>query len=745
MTDDPATPPNVAPQQEVSERPTLTIDDALQKIRTRAGPNHAELGRQFEQLAIFFLRHDAQWRDTFSQVETWGQWRRKQGQSEQDTGIDIVAIDKDGDHWAIQAKCFQEDKTINKRDVDTFLSESGKAPFVKRLIISTTTRWGDHAYRAIKDQSKPCTLIGINDLRDSNVDYGAFISGKTPRQAKKALRDHQQEAVKAVVAGLRAADRGKLIMACGAGKTLTAQKIAEQVAGKSGYVLYLVPSIALLSQSLREWSNNSHDMPLRNLVVCSDHKVGREDEDLSRQDLPHPATTNEATLVSALTTLYEAGNERLTVVFATYQSIAVVARAQQAKGVPAFDLAICDEAHRTTGVEQAMSTSTTTLFNDSDTTILKGKSPFNAIHDAQIIRANKRLYMTATPRLYSDKAKSKAQSLEVYSMDDPATYGNTLYELSFSTAISQQLLTDYKVLILAINKKAAAQLQVGDLQADDTAKLIGLYNTLAGRAIGSDTLPRMQRAVAFANRIKDSQQVEKHFKDVAPRLPARNDNFTCEVQHVDGTQNAQVRSGKLQWLKKGGAANRCHLLTNARCLSEGVDVPALDAVIFLQPRRSLIDVAQSVGRVMRKVPGKTYGYIILPIVVDEDEDADHAVENNKTYDVVWEVLQALRAHDDRFRAMVNQLEINQQAPGRVRVIGATGGESRDSLAAQLSLALPAEKIAHLEGAILARMVKKMRRSALLGRLGERRRHARHEANGSDNAINTYQRHRPRPF
>ncbi|MBN7551206.1 DEAD/DEAH box helicase, partial [Mycobacteroides abscessus subsp. abscessus] len=462
-----------------------------------------------------------------------------------------------------------------------------------------------------------------------------------------------------------------LIMACGTGKTFTALKIAERTAienGGNARILFAVPSISLLSQTLREWTAQTQ-LDLRAFAVCSDTKVSRAAEDINTYDVAIPVTTNAATLAHEIE--HRTRAKGLTVVFTTYQSLPVIADAQNL-GVTPFDLVICDEAHRTTGV----------TLEGAD------ESNFVRVHDEDYLHAIRRLYMTATPRIYDETVKAKADehSAEITSMDDETTYGPEFHRLSFGEAVERGLLTDYKVLVLTVDEEmVAAPLQAqlagpdGELRLDDATKIVGAWNGLAKRAgktpDGQGFAPGevpMRRAVAFAKDIAASKKVAALFPQVVEAyrgmltdsiedghdVNTTNLDLAVQVHHVDGTYNALERNRELQWLKAPLPENECRILSNARCLSEGVDVPALDAVMFLHPRNSVVDVVQSVGRVMRRAEGKDYGYIILPVAVPAGVSPSQALSDNRRFKVVWQVLNALRAHDDRFNAMVNSIALN---------------------------------------------------------------------------------------
>jgi predicted helicase len=699
-----------------------TIEGLLDKIYFSSG-SEAEKGSRFEKLIVAYLQTAGQYADQFSDVCLWQDWAGRQGGV--DTGIDIVATDKlTGELWAIQCKFYAPDHYLDKRHIDSFFTASGKAGFAKRLIVSTTDRWSKHAEDALVNQQIPVTRIGLGDLIASDIDWDAFDFERPsilPTTTKKRLRPHQEQALADVFEGFQTHDRGKMIMACGTGKTFTALKIAEKMAtdqkAKPTSVLFLVPSISLLNQSLREWTNE-REVPFRAFAVCSDTKVGKRanTEDISVHDLIFPATTDTAVLVKQMALMAE--HQQFTVVFSTYQSIATVAAAQGA-GMADFDLIICDEAHRTTGV---------TIKGEDD-------SAFVRVHDQSFIRGAKRLYMTATPRLFDDSVKKAAADADapLCSMDDEALYGPELHRLGFGKAVAADLLSDYKVMVLAVDEQYVSdtfQSEIannGEIQLGDAVKIVGCWNGLAKRFVKTsadqpDSVPAvpaapMRRAVAFAKDIKASKAIAAAFPEIVDaHIAAVEDDaaLRIDIEHVDGTYNALRRAQLLDWLKAGAPESEsvCRILTNAKCLSEGVDVPALDAVMFLTPRSSVVDVVQSVGRVMRKAPGKDVGYIILPIGIPAGMAPEEALKNNEKYKVVWQVLQALRAHDDRFNATINRIELNKARPDQIQVIGVPGWDgpdhdnrSKDSAAKAQQLALNFD-VEQWRDAIYARIVAK---------------------------------------
>jgi predicted helicase len=661
-----------------------TIYSVLDELRAQS-TSESDKGSKFERLIAEYMRTDPLYAEQFSDVYLWQDWPGRGGKH--DTGIDIVAVDRlTGGNIAVQCKFYDPHHSIAKPDIDSFLSASGKDGFTQRIIISTTDKWNLHAEDSLQGQQVPVRRIGLADLEASPIDWDAFDWAKPEdlpvSTEKKVLRAHQVRAVAVVTAGFETSDRGKLIMACGTGKTFTSLRLAEQLAGAGRSVLFLVPSISLLSQTLREWTLEA-SLPLASIAVCSDKKatVRSKSEDISAVDLALPSTTNVATL-EARWRLALGQTASMTVVFSTYQSIDVIAQAQKVGELPPFDLIVCDEAHRTTG---------TTLSGEDE-------SAFVRIHNQSYIAGRKRLYMTATPRIYDDSSKAKAGEANavIASMDDESVFGPEFHRLGFGEAVSKGLLTDYKVLVLAVDETAVSrtfQVQLsegGELRLDDAAKIVGCWNGLAKRgamehSFAADPQP-MRRAVAFAGTIADSKRVESLFAQTVAQYAAAHDIegsdhdpvLTCEIQHVDGTYNALQRNTRLDWLRGEVPDGTCRILTNARCLSEGVDVPALDAVMFLSPRKSVVDIVQSVGRVMRKSPGKAYGYIILPIGIPSELTPEQALRDNTRYAAVWEVLQALRAHDERFNAMVNRIELVKQRDDKINVIGIPGPEDGGS-------------------------------------------------------------------
>lgn len=682
-----------------------TFIDILNKFRKESF-SQKDKGFRFERLMQAYLRTTALYVHLFEEVWLWSEFPHHDQFGGKDTGIDLVAKTYTGDYWAIQCKCYAADSYIDKPSVDSFLSTSGRSfesngaskTFSQRLWISTTNKWNATAEQTIKNQNPPVTRLNLIDLDKDAVDWEALekgVFGVSARTAQFSVLDHQKTAIDKTreYFQIEGNNRGKLIMACGTGKTFTSLKIAENETDNKGLILFLVPSIALLGQTLRVWKAQSAQ-PLEAVCICSDAQVAKQvsknddNSTFSTIDLALPATTDVHSIVRQLR--YLRGKQQgMTVVFSTYQSIEVVSKAQHKlleetdDEYGKFDLIICDEAHRTTGV---------TLKDDDESVFVK-------VHDNDFLSAVKRIYMTATPRLYTDAMKDKAKQSDAVlcSMDDKSMYGDEIYRIGFGEAVDKKLLTDYKVLILAVGDKDITPAlrnvltnEDGTIETDDAAKFVGCINALSKRVLGdeglvkdADPLP-MRRAVAFCQNIKKSKETAEIFSSCKESYMAdvpedeKLELVDVAARHVDGTMSATARDAALMWLKEQPENEReCRMLTNARCLSEGVDVPSLDAVVFVSAKNSQVDVVQSVGRVMRRSEGKQYGYIIIPVVVPADVEGDKVLENHPNFKVVWTVLNALRAHDDRFNAEVNKIELSKKKPKNI-IFGGVGGSGDDN-------------------------------------------------------------------
>ena len=705
-------PKNLSKGNYVHEPSVYGINEILTEIRQKS-LTEKEKGTDFERLMKLWFLTDPRYAN-LQKVWLWEDFPARKDFGGKDLGIDLVARTEAGDYWAIQCKCYAEDAHIDKGAVDSFLANASRTfldpetfqtrEFSNLLWVQTTRkRWGANAEAAIQGLSKPFNRISLYDLEISAVNWDKLRDGLYGDDAKlpgKQPLPHQLTAMSKAYEYFveHRNERGKLIMACGTGKTYTSLKIMEQMTDQEAFVLFLVPSIALLGQTLNAWMSDKQD-EMRAVCVCSDAKASRkmkdaDDEDASVIDLAVPATTNTNSILRQLQQ-YDKDKCR-TVIFSTYQSIDVVKEAIDKYGRE-VDLIICDEAHRTTGV------------------ILKDKeeSNFTKIHSNDFIRAKRRLYMTATPRLYSANVKVKAKEDEnvdvLCSMDSKELYGEEFHRLSFNDAVSQGLLADYKVLVLTVSEEdipqeirtsikdnynfASEKDKLHELHFDDATKIIGCINGLSKRIKGDNGITKeqdpimMKRAVAFCQTINptksnpnySSTQLAKYFGTICDEykdtmlLDEQKEVVNVKAKHIDGSMDANTRNELIAWLKQDAEdPQECRVLCNVRCLSEGVDVPALDAVLFLSPRNSEVEVVQSVGRVMRTFgkgtdKEKKYGYIIIPVIVPNDVKPEDALNDNERFKVVWTILNALRSHDENFNAHVNQINLNKKRPPKITV------------------------------------------------------------------------------
>ncbi len=694
-------------------------------------PGTALRGRRFEHFIqqIFRKYPGAYGKERFKDVWLWGEWpdRDRFGYGG-DYGIDLVAQQTDaygGGLCAIQCK-YRAGGSVATGEIDSFLAAVGR-PFVASLIV-TSSQIAKKGEEKIRKAVPRCQILYTAVMDDWVEDWRVYVdspeSFEIPPPGKYELHDYQREALEAVVEGLSVADRGQLILPCGTGKSFLALRIAERLAGQGGRVLYLVPSIALVGQTMREWSAQ-RSIPLEYLGVCSDPTAGkkaseRPDTAGDLTELAIPVTTDPKKIREQLTTPLKPGV--MQVVFSTYHSSPLLARRREGNGVgvnnessayhsspqvkPAldaggdavFDLIICDEAHRTTGIE---------FSSDRE-----GGSYYQIVHHDEKIPGKKRLYMTATPRVFTERARAQLAENEdpdCYDMNDEAVYGKELYRMSFGEAVKAGHLSDYEILVIVTSAEAyyeavgeAHERIVGEngrVFVDDAVKLAGCWDALAspettsvslgqgpGRILPGGARPA-RSAIAFTNRVSTSKWVADTWEEIVKAVTKGKEEDKKEgdkeeegcpgflglsVGHVDGTTPAADRVRYLRRLERSGDrgegadAQVCEVVSNARVLSEGVNVPSLDAVLFLDPRSSTIDITQQVGRVMRKAPGKKKGYIVIPVVVPEYGDPKKILANSE-WRVVWQVVRSLRSHDERFNHYVNHEDAwRKNAPLDVR-------------------------------------------------------------------------------
>ena len=585
-------------------------------------------GKQFERICKWFLTNSPVYRRELRRVWLWDEWPERWGA---DAGIDLVAEQHDGRLWAIQAKAYDPAYSITKADVDTFLSESARSEFGFRLLIGTTDRIGKTAERTLQAQEKPASRLLLADLRATQVPWPRSPSDLRPAKPRpKRPRPHQRQAIAAVMRGFESADRGQMIMACGTGKTLTALFIAQRLAPKR--TLVLVPSLSLLTDTLREWTANDEDFEF--LPVCSDETVTGTDAAVSSTaDLRFPVTTDPQDIAAFL----HRRSASRRVVFATYQSSSKIADAYSVGRGPGFDLVIADEAHRCAG---------------------RVSSDFATVLDADAIPARKRLFMTATPRFFTGRVvqESKEADFEVASMDDESRFGPVFHRLGFAAAIEQELLTDYQVVVVGVDDATYLDwAQRGRFVTIDGDEVTDA-RTLAGQIGLAKAMRRydLRRTISFHSRISAARQFANSMPQLIDWMPLRQrPGGQIWSHYASGEMSAGDRSRLLDHLRYLDSEER-GLLANARCLGEGIDVPALDGVAFIDPRRSEVDIVQAVGRAIRLARDKTVGTIVIPVFIESGDDPEAALDAS-AFKPVWDVIRALRAHDDELGEQLDEL------------------------------------------------------------------------------------------
>lgn len=609
-----------------------TFDEFYASLPAESGMR----GEFFEKIFVpWFLKTDPVWSSTIKSLWLWADYPYWWGI---DCGIDLVYEDISGKHWAVQCKCVSPDREISKAEIDSFLSESNDPRIFGRLLIASTDGIGKNALQVINRQEKQVICFLREHFRNSAVDFPKAPHNLASGRRKKLFspKAHQQEAIRNVVEGLKINDRGQLLMACGTGKTLTSLWIKEEL--RAQRTLVLLPSLSLLSQTLREWTANSQ-APFNWICVCSDQSVARQyktgDEWTDHvSEIGVPVTSNPIEIKQFLLANKEG------VVFSTYQSSPLVAEAQQNLDIPFFDIAFADEAHRCAG---------------------KVSSAFGGILNNQIIRARKRVFMTATPRFLSTRVKASVinDDSEYASMDDDDIFGPVLHRLSFSEAIDRELLTDYRVIVICVDNPEIKELidnrelaSIGDGQIID-------YELLAHHIALSKVVVEyaLQRVITFHARIKSARQFAFDHLKILDCLPSNlKPSKRVIVDHVSGEMSALERHRRINTLRDVGNEEVC-ILSNARCLTEGVDVPALDGIAFIDPRSSQVDIIQAVGRAIRLSDNKSKGYILLPVFLGDIDNIDDALLRSRFQDV-WQVIAALKTQDDMLADVLDRLRMD---------------------------------------------------------------------------------------
>lgn len=639
-----------------------TIDALLRQLDS----DSVIRGRQFEALCAWWLRNDPRYALLLRRVWTWNEWPGRDGP---DTGIDLVAETTSGDFWAIQCKGYAPSNRVTKREVDAFLSESARPPFAYRLLIASTDLVGSNARRTIERQEMPVGVVLLGDLQESGVTWPCEIHqvDHRPALAPASPHPHQLRALEAVVGGLSDGGRGQLLMACGTGKTLVALWAHERLA--SDATLVLLPSLSLLAQTLREWAENASD-GFSYLAVCSDDTVG--DHAVAHTSaLGVPTTTNP----DDVATFMRRDGRR--VIFATYQSSDRVAEGLT-RASSRLDLVIADEAHRTAG---------------------RTSGTFSTVLDGSSLPASRRLFMTATPRFYTHRLREAASSdgLAVASMDDATTYGPVLFRMGFAQAVSEGLLTDYRVVVVGVTDVEYRRWVQRERLVTTDGVQVSEARSLAGRVALAKAMGEydLRRVITFHNRVAAARAFADELPETIAWMPEQlRPAGATGADYVSGDMSSGLRYAKLRQLADPIGVDRA-VLANAQCLSEGVDVPALDGVAFIEPRRSQVDIVQAVGRVMRRSDDKPLGTILLPVFIEGDVNDPEAAIAASDFSPLWSLIRALRAHDDVLAEQLDELR---------RELGRTGRQSGRRLPDKIVLDLPVEVPPDFADALVLRVI-----------------------------------------
>ncbi|MFA4919901.1 MAG: Helicase associated domain protein [Thermodesulfovibrionales bacterium] len=603
-------------------------------------PTAINRGEAFEVFckAFFILEPVFQFKEVYSQSEMPYSLRERLGYPDvQDIGIDGLAVTSDDKLYAYQAKFRTErNNTPTLRELSTFFTMSDKADW--RIVISNANKLPS----SIDDRVRQGRVLS-DSLDKLDADFfnrlRLYLKEQqiVPPKAKTPRKD-QKEAIDKALSHFVGNDKGQLILPCGTGKTLTAMWIAEKLSGKR--ILVMLPSLALLSQTLREWAANTLFKPFRYLCLCSDTTVdlGNDSPIENLYEIDIPVSTDAEVVADFLSNKHSTPS----ILFSTYQSSKVLSEAT-IKTNTCFDVAIFDEAHRTTGTSVGI---------------------WNTALDDKKVPIKKRIFMTATPRICLPHIIKKAQANDVLicSMDDEKIYGKPFYEMTFGNAIEEQLITDYKVIVISVTDSEVKNIikNSGNIIVDKDhewdakgfAKRIALVKGIA--AYGLKKIFTFHSRVHEAKAFTDTSNLHGIHQVVEMIASEELKKKNIKYFHVNGTMSSGVRNSLLQEFKEADIG----IMSNARCLTEGMDIPTVDTIAFIDSKKSLIDIVQATGRAMRKAEWKGKGYIFIPVIVDDDADPETFIESSD-FETVWKVLQAMLEQDHQLQDIVSQLRTIQ--------------------------------------------------------------------------------------
>ena len=645
-------------------------------------------GDEFEKLTRVYLSNEPNLQ--LSNVSLW-----QDSSYEMDAGVDLTADHPEG-KVAIQCKFWKEGSPLNYDDLKTFINEVLLEDEYKQAILVDTTGIEldgllETKLKALKNK-KPFMRITLDDLRTSRVDLvHHYKTGEVRWHDKKQPRPYQQAGINKGIEYFSQYDRGKMIMACGTGKTFVSLRITEDLVGKGGNVLFLVPSLALMSQTMEKWQEDGEFLGVP-VPVCSREDIARDTNkqlaisddsdtllaDLNRKEFIH-ATTNPEQLAENFARFHK--DDKLNVVFCTYQSSEQIMEAQKNFNLPEFDLIVCDEAHKTTGIVK--------------------ERRFTLVHNQEKIKGKKRLYMTATPRIIEGTVKEG----KVYSMSNKEAFGEVFWLYGFTKAIEDGWLKQYKIVILGIKEHSIPETVMKEIEESNGELDLENYDRIIGcqKAVCEET--GIKRVLAFHQRIKNSSRFAEKFEEWVNSYNAKypQDGYSkisVKVEHLDGSDSVARRNNLVNWLKADVPDGECRMISNARVFIEGVDVPALNAIIFVQPKSAHVDVIQSIGRVLRPPFGREVskkdeeqdrtGYVFIPIVAADGKNSKDALEENRRYEAIVKVLRELALNDDLLLEKIKAgdlLKYLEVGKGRERDPREDTEEAEKEIADELSRAM----------------------------------------------------------
>ncbi len=544
----------------------------------------------------------------------------------QDYDIDLLLKGKDDLFYAVQCKFKVDDNTKLNWTKDKIGNFFGSTNSVHGYIVFSNAYTIDNVSSS---RSQNFQFISISDLLelDNNFFYSvcSYIEGNKQKKLNISPKPHQIEAIKSALEYYSNNSRGKLILPCGAGKTITSLWISEAL--NAQLILITLPSLALVRQFKNEWKKYTN-FEFNYICVCSDEDIDADEDVIKTRSYEVDIrTTNQPEII--LNFISKKVGKKI--IFSTYQSVDKAIKAVKGSDI-VFDLAICDEAHRTAGVRK---------------TDIK-KTNYTIIHDDNEIKIKKRLYMTATPRVAGANARTRAEKdddVYLYCMDDEKLYGKEFFRMSFAQAIEAEILVDYRIVAVGVEKQEISEylqrkrLELPNYSLDDIANNYALEHIMDKYDL--------KHSVTFHARVRYAE----NFKKIHKEISNKTDSFV-----VSGEDSMSVRNQILNSFRKSDRA----VISNARCLTEGVDIPVIDMVFFCDPKNSKVDIVQAAGRALRKAEGKTLGYIVIPIY-HSNKDGVEKIIDDSSFKRLTEVIKAISDHDDRLQEEIDSIAVGKKS------------------------------------------------------------------------------------